>query len=256
MKSRASGNDGAVPRNASRTSWTPLRASSRPSAHSSAHSSVRSGDVPAATRASTPGWRDPRLWIGVVLVTGSVVAGARILSGADDMTPVWSASGDLVAGQTLTAGDLRATRVRFDEGADRDRYLEVDDELPAALTLTRPLAAGELVPAAALGEEPADDTVAVSIAVSAEHVPTDLVRGSRVDVWVIADRTLAERRSRSAAELVLADIVVLDAPVVTDAFASATSRQLVLGVPGADEESLAMLLAASGDDRVRVVGRG
>lgn len=256
MKSRASGNDGAVPRNASRTSWTPLRASSRPSAHSSAHSSVRSGDVPAATRASAPGWRDPRLWIGVVLVTGSVVAGARILSGADEMTPVWSASGDLVAGQTLTAGDLSATRVRFDEGADRDRYLEVDDELPAALTLTRPLAAGELVPAAALGEEPADDTVAVSIAVSAEHVPTDLVRGSRVDVWVIADRTLAERRSRSAAELVLADIVVLDAPVVTDAFASATSRQLVLGVPGADEESLAMLLAASGDDRVRVVGRG
>jgi Flp pilus assembly protein CpaB len=245
VKCRASGNDGAVPRNTSRT---PARASTR--------SSTRSGDVPPATRASTPGWRDPRLWIGVVLVTGSVVAGARILSGADDMTPVWSASGDLVVGQTLTAGDLRVTRVRFDEEADRDRYLEVDDALPAALTLTRPLAEGELVPAAALGEEPADDTVAVSIAVSAEHVPTDLVRGSRVDVWVIADRTLAERRSPRPAEPVLSDIVVLDAPVVTDAFASATSRQLVLAVPGADEESLGALLAASGDDRVRVVGRG
>lgn len=248
MKSRASGNDGAVPRNTSRT---PARAST----HSSSRSSTRLGDVPPATRASTPGWRDPRLWIGVVLVTGSVVAGARILSGADDMTPVWSASGDLVAGQTLTAGDLRATRVRFDEDADRDRYLEVDDDLPATLTLTRPLTAGELVPAAALGEEPTDDTVAVSIAVSAEHVPTDLVRGSRVDVWVLADRTLAQRRSRGA-EPVLSDIVVLDAPVVTDAFASATSRQLVLAVPGADEESLGALLAASGDDRVRVVGRG
>jgi hypothetical protein len=252
VKSRASGNDGAVPRNTSRT----LSRASRASAHSSAHSSARAGDVPAATRASTPGWRDPRLWVGVVLVTGSVVAGARILSGADDMTPVWSASGDLVAGQTLTAADLQATRVRFDEDTDRDRYLEVDDELPAALTLTRPLAAGELVPAAALGEEPTDDTVAVSIAVSAEHVPTDLVRGSRVDVWVIADRTLAERRSRNAAQPVLSDIVVLDAPVVTDAFASATSRQLVLAVPGADEESLGALLAASGEDRVRVVGRG
>jgi hypothetical protein len=249
VKSRASGNDGAVPRNTSRT---PARASTR----SSSRPSARPGDVPPATRASTPGWRDPRLWIGVVLVTGSVVAGARILSGADDMTPVWSAAGDLVAGQTLTAGDLRATRVRFDEDADRDRYLEVDDELPATLTLTRPLTAGELVPAAALGEEPADDTVAVSIAVSAEHVPTDLVRGSRVDVWVLADRILAQRRTRGAAEPVLSDIVVLDAPVVTDAFASATSRQLVLAVPGSDEESLGALLAASGDDRVRVVGRG
>ena len=219
----------------------------------------RDVDVPAATRAAVPGWRDPRLWVGIVLVAGSVVAGARVLSGADDMTPVWSASSDLVAGQTLTADDLRVTRVRFDEGADRDRYLGVDDELPAALTLSRPLTAGELVPAAALGEAVADDTVAVSIAVAAEHVPTDLARGSRVDVWVITDRTLTQRRpgrEQGAAALVLGDIVVLDAPVVSDAFASATTRQLVLAVPEADEESLGVVLAASGDDRVRVVGRG
>ncbi|WP_191279780.1 CpaB family protein [Nocardioides flavus (ex Wang et al. 2016)] len=232
-----------MPRNTSRT---------RP--RSSAHVG-QAGEVPAATRAAPPGWRDPRLWVGVVLVTGSVVAGARVLAGADDMTPVWAASSDLLDGQTLTADDLRATHVRFDEEADRDRYLEVADELPATLTLTRPLAAGELVPEAALGEEGPDDTVAVSIAVAAEHLPTDVARGSRVDVWVIADRTLAQRRSRGGAELVLGDIAVLDAPVVTDAFASATTRQLVLAVPGADEESLGVLLAASGDDRVRVVGR-
>lgn len=215
----------------------------------------RTADVPAATRASSTGWRDPRLWVGVALVAGSVVAGARILASADDMTRVWSASSDLAVGQTLTADDLRATRIRFDDRADRDRYLEVDEELPAALTLTRPLTAGELVPAAALGRAVADDTVAVSIAVPAEHVPTDLARGSRVDVWVIEDRAAADRRSGAAAELVLGDVAVLDAPVVSDAFASATSRQLVLAVPESDEESLGLVLAASGDDRVRVVGR-
>ncbi|WP_374456196.1 hypothetical protein [Nocardioides sp.] len=209
-------------------------------------------DVPAATRTRSAGWRDPRLWIGVALVTGSVVAGARIMAGADDMTSVWAASGDLTAGQTLQADDLAATRVRFDDAADARRYLAVDDELPSALTLTRPLAEGELVPAAALGESTGDDTVSVSIAVPAEHVPTDLTRGSRVDVWVIGD----DPRSRAAAELVLGDVVILDAPVVTDSFASATSRQLVLAVPQAEEESLAAVLAASGDDRVRVVGRG
>ena len=212
----------------------------------------RAVDVPAATRSTSPGWRDPRLWIGVVLVTGSVVAGARVLSTADDMTSVWAATSDLVAGQTVTAEDLRATRVRFAEVSDQQRYLAVDDELPAALTLTRPLAAGELVPAGALGEDTDDGTVAVSVAVAAEHVPTDLVRGSRVDVWVIGE----DRRSRAAAELVLEDVPVLDAPVVSDAFASATTRQLVLAVPQADEESLATVLAASGDNRVRVVGRG
>ena len=212
---------------------------------------ARSVDVPAASRTTSPGWRDPRLWIGVALVTGSVVGGARILAGADDMTAVWSASSDLVAGQTLTADDLRATRVRFDDDTDQQRYLAVDDELPAALTLTRPLATGELVPAGALGEQPDDDTVAVSIAVAAEHVPPDLVRGSRVDVWVIGE----DRRSRAAAELVLGDVLILDAPLVSDSFASATSRQLVLAVPHDDEESLGQVLAASGDNRVRVVGR-
>ncbi|MCK9825625.1 hypothetical protein NOCD_19240 [Nocardioides cavernae] len=212
----------------------------------------RLSDVPAATRTRSPGWRDPRLWVGVVLVTGSVVAGARIMAGADDMTSVWAASGDLAVGQTLQADDLTAARVRFADAADQQRYLTADDELPADLTLTRPLAQGELVPAGALGEAAADDTVSVSIAVPAEHVPTGLARGSRVDVWVIGE----DRRSRAAAELVLADVVILDAPVVTDSFASATTRQLVLAVPEAEEESLAAVLAASGDDRVRVVGRG
>jgi hypothetical protein len=212
---------------------------------------ARPVDVPAASRTTSAGWRDPRLWIGVALVTGSVVGGARILAGADDMTTVWSASSDLVAGQTLTADDLRATRVRFDDDADQHRYLAVDDELPEALTLTRPLSTGELVPAGALGEQSDDGTVAVSIAVAAEHVPTDLVRGPRVDVWVIGE----DRRSRAAAELVLGDVLILDAPVVSDSFASATSRQLVLAVPDDDEESLGQVLAASGDNRVRVVGR-
>ncbi|RYB95096.1 hypothetical protein EUA93_12525 [Nocardioides oleivorans] len=217
---------------------------------------TRDLDVPAATRTRSPGWRDPRLWIGVVLVTASVVAGARILSSADDMTPVWAASSDLVTGQTLTADDLRATHVRFGDSADHDRYLAVGDDLPAALTLTRPLAAGELVPAGALGEASDDDTVSLSIAVATEHVPTDLARGSRVDVWVIDDRITGSRGSRPAAELVLDDIAVLDAPLVSDTFASATTRQLVLAVPQSDEEQLGLVLAASGDNRVRVVGRG
>ena len=77
------------------------------------HAQSRVVDVPPATRSTNPGWRDPRLWVGVVLVTGSVVAGARIMAGADDTTAVWAASGDLVAGQTLTTEDLTATRVRF-----------------------------------------------------------------------------------------------------------------------------------------------
>lgn len=208
-------------------------------------------DVPAATRSTAPGWRDPRLWVGVVLVTGSVVAGARIMAGADDTTSVWAASGDLVAGQTLTSDDLTATRVRFAEAADGERYLAVDEQLPDELTLVRAVEAGELLPASVLGAESGEETVTVSIAVAPEHVPTDLETGSHVDVWVVGE----DRRSGRAAELVLDDIVIIDAPIVSDSFATSGNRQLVLAVPVTDEEALARVLAASGDNLVRVVGR-
>ena len=40
--------------------------------------------APAATRTRTPGWRDPRLWVGVVVVAGSVLLGARVVGAADE----------------------------------------------------------------------------------------------------------------------------------------------------------------------------
>lgn len=211
----------------------------------------RPTDVPAASRSTAPGWRDPRLWIGVVLVTGSVVAGARIMASADDTTAVWAAAGDLDPGQELTADDLTATRVRFDDDADGDRYLAVDDRLPDELVLSRPLEGGELVPASALGPGDGEDTVSLSVSVPPEHVPTELSSGSRVDVWVVGE----DRGRRRGAELVLGDVLVSDAPVVSDSFATSGNRQLVLAVPVADEEAMAQVLAASGDNLVRVVGR-
>ena len=113
------------------------------------------------------------------------------------------------------------------------------------------------MPAAALGEQADDDTVSLSIAVAPEHVPTDLVRGSRVDVWVIGRPDRAQRRGGAAAELVLDDVAVLDAPGRRPTPSPRRpTRQLVLAVPEADEEPLGVVLAAIGDDRVRVVGRG
>lgn len=184
-------------------------------------------------------------------MTGSVVAGARIMAGADDTTAVWAASGDLVAGQTLTADDLTAAHVRFADARDGAPYLPVDEQLPEGLTLARDVESGELLPASVLGTDSTEETVAVSIAVAPEHVPTDLVSGSHVDVWVVGD----DRRSRRAAEMVLDDIVIIDAPVVSDSFTTSGSRQLVLAVPVTDEDALAQVLAASGDNLVRVVGR-
>ena len=123
--------------------------------------------------------------------------------------------------------------------------------MPDELTLQHAIRAGELVPSAALGAGDQQDSVEVSLAVEPEHVPLGVDAGSRVDVWVVGEGRGQTRRARP----VLHDTEVVAAPHVAESFATATARQIVLRVPTREEEGLAMLLAASGEGLVRVVGR-
>ena len=208
-------------------------------------------DAPPAVRAQPPGWRDPRLWVGVVIVAASVVAGARIVGGSDDTVAVWEVADELAPGDTVEPGDLVASRVRFAEPADVDRYLRVDDELPGDLHLTRGVGEGELLPRAALGTAEAAGTVSLSVSVPAAQVPTSVTAGSRVDVWIVPESAGDE----GGAQLAVADVAVIDSPTVSSDFGSATSdRQLVLGIP--DDVELSDLVLASGAGRVMLVGRG
>lgn len=210
-------------------------------------------DLPAATRAQPPGWRDPRLWVGVAIVAASVVAGSRIVGAADDSVPVWAAARDLAPGDTVAAGDLVPTRVRFDEATDLGRYLPADEELPSELHLLRGLGEGELVPVAALGSAADSGTVALSLAFPPEQVPSGVASGSHVDVWVVGD----SGRGGSGTAPVLEDVVVIDAPSAADSLGSTSGdRQLVLGVPEGESDALAEVIQASSDGRVHVVGRG
>src|SRR6476469_1490712 len=68
-------------------------------------------DVPAGRtprRVRPPRWLDLRLVLGVLLVLGSVLLGARVVGAADATVPVWAVTGDLAAGTRLDASDLRA----------------------------------------------------------------------------------------------------------------------------------------------------
>lgn len=209
--------------------------------------------MPAATRFQGPGWRDPRLWVGVALVAGSVVAGAQLVGGADDTVGVWAAARDLSAGETVRADDLVATRVRFAEAGAAAHYLQVEEPLPVDLRLTRPLDTGELVPSGALGADADSGTLAVSLSLPPEQVPATVAAGVAVDVWVLDEA----RQGRMDAEEVLDDVVVLDVPAVAESFGSVGGgRQVVIAVPETETEALGRILAASGDDRVRVVARG
>ncbi|MFC7492941.1 MULTISPECIES: hypothetical protein [unclassified Nocardioides] len=203
--------------------------------------------VAPATRTSTPGWRDPRLWIGLLIVAVSVVAGSRLLAAADDTVRVWAVRADAGPGAQLTEADLVARRVRFADAGDLAAYYAVDAALPDGLRLVRGVGAGELLPRGAVGEDDAPvDTVELPVAVETEQVPPTVGAGSVVDVYLVGSPARGgDDRDTEPGTPVLREATVVDAPAVDSGFGgSAGRRQLVLAVP---EEAAAAYFATVAD---------
>jgi hypothetical protein len=137
---------------------------------------------PPARRASRPGWRDPRLAVGVALVALSVVIGVRVVDGREATTPVLAAADPLVPGQTLSEADLTVVEVRFATGAAADRYLPAQSPVED-LVVTRAVAEGEMLPRAATSG-PGEAVARLPLAVPLGQVPSTVEVGSTVDVWV------------------------------------------------------------------------
>jgi hypothetical protein len=212
---------------------------------------------PAAVRAATPGWRDPRLWIGIAIVAASVVGGARLLATADDTVSVWGVTADMGAGDQVTGGDLVALRVRFADGAQLDRYFASDETLPADLELLRGVGQGELLPRAAVGSADETDTLQVPISVAVERVPASVGAGSVVDVFIVARPTDPRAPAPGGpGEPALRAVTVVAAPALDDTFGAAGERQLDLAVPEEDAQALFELLNSFDGPVLTVVRRG
>jgi hypothetical protein len=137
--------------------------------------------VPTAARLKRPRWRDARLMVGVALVLASVALGAFVVGHLDDRTPVYAARGPLVPGQRLTDDDL--TRVDVQLGTEHGRYLSATTRLATDRFVLRPVAAGELVPLAAVGGRTDVGVQPLVLTVDAGSAAT-LQVGSTVDVYV------------------------------------------------------------------------
>ncbi len=203
--------------------------------------------VPAATRARRPGWRDPRLVVGLLIVAGSVLLGAATLTRADDTVPVWVAAGELTEGQPLGSADLEVRRVRFGDPSDADRYLSATQPLPDGLLVTRVVGQGELLPRSALGTREGGDLVEVPISVSADQVPATVRVGSVVDVWVAPD---AGSDGSVEAVAVLSGVVVVAAPAVETTLGPSGNRQIIVGVDVDDADQLGSALAGTATGHV------
>ncbi len=214
-------------------------------------------DTPTARRASAPGWRDPRLWIGVGLVAASVLAGALVLGTSDDTVGVWAATDAMGPGHELTADDLTVRRVAFADAADAELYLSAEEEVAAGVHLLHGVAAGELLPRAAVGSEGTSALREVPVSVASDQVPGSVGEGDVVDVYLRpSTRSGCTGTPVCSGRPVLAAVTVLDAPPPDQAFGSEGGRMLVLGVHEAEAHRFFRLLATTDDAALTVVGRG
>lgn len=187
-----------------------------------------SGTVPAAVRSTRPGWRDPRILVGVVIMAAAVLLAARLLAAADDTVEVWAARADLPTGTTVSRDQLDAVRIRFTDQKQADRYLSASQAPPAGV-LTRAVGAGELVPRDAISES-AERLVEVPLSVEEDEVPVTVKQGSIVDVWV-TPQTATTADKLADATRVLEAVVVVKAPKNSDSLAPSGTRQIIVGVP-------------------------
>lgn len=175
--------------------------------------------------------------LGIVLVLGSVLLGARLVSAAGRTRPIVRATHDLAAGTLLTAADVELAQVQLPDPVGA-RYLGAASGA-VGRRLNRPVSVGELVPADALGEARAQTTVTVPLPAGAAP---QLRRGERIEVWVST--------ASCASVVLLADVVVQSVREAGESFGSGTGGQdVVISVP---PEQADRVVAALALDAVRL----
>ncbi len=211
--------------------------------------------APPASRAATPSWRNARLLVGLVLVAGSVLLGARMMAAADDTVGVWALARDLPAGVPVTADDLKVRRLRFPDPATADSYVS-SSQLPGQdARLSRAVSQGELLPRAALASEEAADLVEVPVSVATDDLPATVSLGSTVDVWVAPGVSAVSQR-RPKAVRVLREVQVVAVPRVRQGIGPQTTRQVIVGLPTARGGELETALGAMSGGRVIIARVG
>lgn len=123
---------------------------------------------------------DPRLAVGLLLVAASVAGVVLIVAAADDSVPLYAARSSLVPGDRIGADDLAETSVRL-PGAPA-LYLQPGEIPPGGYVVTKPVAAGELVPASAVGSVDGLRLTSVVLAMDGA-LAASVQPGSTVDIW-------------------------------------------------------------------------
>ena len=139
-------------------------------------------------RLRKPGWRDPRLLIGLILLTLGIGVGSAVVNAASNTVPVYVAATTLTQGTPLTPGNLVTVDVRIPD--HEDHYLTPayanDEWWQAQPRIARTIAAGELVPLAAVTNDVDLQLRPVMFPLPAGSHDTVVV-GTVVDLWHVSE---------------------------------------------------------------------
>jgi hypothetical protein len=187
---------------------------------------VRSGFAAPSTptlRNRRARWKDGRLLLGVLLVAITALAGAKLLSAADDTTAIWAAERDLPAGTKLTSQDLTTVRVRFTSDAAAGQYVAADADLKG-LVVTRAVSKGEFVPRQAAVTQADSESTELPLSIATGRLPADTAAGDHVDIWVVpkADDQLAKQ--------LWAEVRVIQVDTAKGVAGGSSRRQVLVGL--------------------------
>ena len=124
--------------------------------------------------------------LGVLLVLGATVMGARLAAAGDDRVEYWAVGSSATPGDAVSPDDLRPAKVRLPEAA-AGNYIRTDQEFDAPLedlVWAHPLTSGSLVGRDALVSRSTARHGELPLSVAQGAAPSDLARGDVVDVWV------------------------------------------------------------------------
>ncbi|WP_203580540.1 SAF domain-containing protein [Microbacterium hibisci] len=194
-------------------------------------------------------WGDARFFLGVLLVAASVVGVWLVVSAARQTVPVYAAAHTIVPGEAIAAGDLKVVEVAL--GPVTGTYLAPDD-LDEAAVATRTIEAGELVPAASVGDPDSARTTSVVVR-SAVDVPASVDAGTVVEVW---SAPLVEQGAYDEPRILVADATVV-AVTRDDSMIGGGAAALELVIPRADvSATLAAMADGSALSVVPTTGAG
>lgn len=170
-------------------------------------------DVPSpkASRQSRPKWLDPKLFLGILLVLGSMAAGARIIGQADKTTSVWIAAEDIQKGAPISPDSFETADIRFTSDAERSKYIAPGADVPEGARATRKISQGELVARTAITNEQAPNLKDIPLPVSNTTVAGTLAQGDHVDVWLQPKESSTDEAEPMGIRA-LQDVLVIDAP--------------------------------------------